>query len=45
MLAERGNVGGDIAVFRIAEATFLGELRAELGESADQSGWEGVNSG
>ena len=32
MLAERGDIGADIAVFRIAAAAFLGDLRAELGQ-------------
>ena len=32
MLAERSDIGADIAVFRIASAAFVGDLWAELGE-------------
>ena len=32
MVAQNRDIGADIAVFRIAAAAFLGDLRAELGE-------------
>jgi hypothetical protein len=32
MVAQGRNIGADIAVFRVAAATFLGDLRAELGQ-------------